>query len=156
MLTQFHHHLTPILLLATDNSTLTSDALVDFPDFILCIASTISLQATFSTVRRNKIEIFKAYAHFSNNTKLTKDDKFTKMRPLLTMLNERLLQYAILDESHCVDENMISYFGSHGAEQFLKGKPIRFGYKMWCLCYRLGKGWANCARDELLYGPRKP
>ena len=33
---------------------------------------------------------------------------------------------------------MIPYFGRHGAKQFLRGKPIRFGYKMWCLCDRLG------------------
>ena len=81
---------------------------------------------------RNRFEILKAYAHFSDNTKLTKDDKFTKM------LNEQFLQYARLDESLCVDESMIPYFGRHGAKQFLRGKPIRFGLKMWCLCHRLG------------------
>ena len=48
------------------------------------------------------------------------------------MLNERFLQYAMLDES------MITYFERHGAKQFLRGKSIRFGYKMWCLCDRLG------------------
>ena len=69
---------------------------------------------------------------------ITKDNKFTKMRPLLIMLNKRFLQYAILDERLCVDESMIPYFGRHGAKQFLRGKPIRFGYKMWCLCDRLG------------------
>ena len=58
---------------------------------------------------RNRFEILKAYAHFSDNTKLTKDDKFTKMCPLLTMLNEQFLQYVILNES------MIPYFGRHGA-----------------------------------------
>ena len=29
---------------------------------------------------------------------------------------------------------MVPYFGRHGAKQFLKGKPIRYGYKMWCMC----------------------
>ena len=96
------------------------------------------LSSVSNAMRRNRFEILKAYAHFSDNTKLTKDDKFTKMRPLLTMLNERLLQYAILDERLCVDESMMPYFGRHGAKQFLRGKPIRFGYKMWCLCDRLG------------------
>ena len=33
---------------------------------------------------------------------------------------------------------MIPYFGRHGSKQFLRGKPIRFGYKIWCLCDRLG------------------
>ena len=37
----------------------------------------------------------------------------------------------------CVDESMIPYFGHHGAKQHMHGKPIRFGYKAWCLCTRL-------------------
>ena len=96
------------------------------------------LPSVSNTMHRNKFEILKAYSHFFDNTKLTKDNKFTKMRPLLTMLNERFLQYAILDERFCVDESMISYFGRHGVKQFLRGKPIRFGVKMWCLCDCLG------------------
>ncbi|KAL4126607.1 hypothetical protein QTP88_010819 [Uroleucon formosanum] len=31
------------------------------------------------------------------------------------------------------DESMIKYFGRHSCKQFIQGKPIRFGYKMWCL-----------------------
>ena len=42
--------LTPISPLATIIFTLTSDVPVTFPYFILCIASTISLRVTFSTV----------------------------------------------------------------------------------------------------------
>ena len=34
---------------------------------------------------------------------------------------------------HLIDESMIPYFGRHGAKQFISGKPIRFGYKMWAL-----------------------
>ena len=33
-----------------------------------------------------------------------------------------------------IDESMIPYFGKHFAKQFIRGKPIRFGYKMWALC----------------------
>ena len=28
---------------------------------------------------------------------------------------------------------MIKYYGMHGCKQFIRGKPIRFGYKAWCL-----------------------
>lgn len=28
----------------------------------------------------------------------------------------------------------IPYFGKHGCKQFIRGKPIRFGYKSWSLC----------------------
>ena len=30
-------------------------------------------------------------------------------------------------------ESMILYYGKHGAEQHLHGKPIDFGYKIWSL-----------------------
>lgn len=29
---------------------------------------------------------------------------------------------------------MIPYFGRHSCKMFIKGKSIRFGYKVWCLC----------------------
>lgn len=36
------------------------------------------------------------------------------------------------------DESMIAYFGRHGCKQFIKGKPMRFGYKVWSLCTPAG------------------
>ena len=35
------------------------------------------LPSVSNAMRRNRFEILKAYAHFSDNTKLNKDDKFT-------------------------------------------------------------------------------
>ena len=37
-----------------------------------------------------------------------------------------------------IDEAMIPYFGKHSTKQFIRGKPIRFGYKMWVLTTPLG------------------
>lgn len=28
---------------------------------------------------------------------------------------------------------MTKYYGLHNCKQFIRGKPIPFGYKMWCL-----------------------
>ena len=33
---------------------------------------------------------------------------------------------------------MKPYYGRHGANQFIRGKPIRFGYRMWALTTALG------------------
>ncbi|KAJ8939830.1 hypothetical protein NQ318_013049 [Aromia moschata] len=33
-----------------------------------------------------------------------------------------------------IDESMVPYFGRHGTKQFITGKPIRYGYKVWSLC----------------------
>ena len=29
------------------------------------------------------------------------------------------------------DELMVPYFGRHGCKQFMKNKPVKFGYKLW-------------------------
>jgi len=31
------------------------------------------------------------------------------------------------------DESMVPYYGRHSCKQFIRGKPIRLGYKVWCL-----------------------
>ncbi|KAF2882924.1 hypothetical protein ILUMI_23247 [Ignelater luminosus] len=31
------------------------------------------------------------------------------------------------------DECIVAYYGRHSCKQFIRGKPIRFGYKIWCL-----------------------
>lgn len=94
--------------------------------------------AVAQAMRRNRFDTIKHYLHCSDNSQLTPGDKFAKVRPLMSMLNERFLNVAQLEEHLCVDESMVPYYGRHGAKQFLKGKPIRFGYKFWCLCTRLG------------------
>jgi hypothetical protein len=39
-----------------------------------------------------------------------------------------------------IDETMIPYYGRHSTKQFIHGKPIRFGYKVWSLCTSDGCG----------------
>ncbi|GFW51170.1 chimeric ERCC6-PGBD3 protein [Trichonephila clavipes] len=43
---------------------------------------------------------------------------------------------------------MIQYYGHHYFKQYIKGKPIRFGYKMWALCGNNG----YCYNFDLLCG----
>lgn len=37
-----------------------------------------------------------------------------------------------------IDESMVPYYGHHSTKQHIHGKPIRFGYKIWCMATRLG------------------
>ena len=37
-----------------------------------------------------------------------------------------------------MDESVIPYYGRHGAKEFIRGKPTRFGYKIWALITALG------------------
>jgi hypothetical protein len=56
----------------------------------------------------------------------------------MDLLNEHYLKHAQLEENLCVDEFICPYYGKHSAKQFIRGKPIRFGYKFWCLCTKKG------------------
>jgi hypothetical protein len=39
----------------------------------------------------------------------------------------------------CTDEAMIKYFGPHPLKQFIRGKPTRFGYKVWIMATSAGQ-----------------
>lgn len=91
-----------------------------------------------SCMTRNRFEEILRYFHTCDNSCLPPDDKFAKVRPLWDMMNERWLKYFPGDKHLSIDESMVPYFGKHGTKQHIHGKPIRFGYKIWSLCTRLG------------------
>lgn len=87
-------------------------------------------------MRRNRFDDIMASIHVVDNTKIT-DDPFFKVRPIFSELNH---SYKIMpfQEWLSVDESMIPYYGRHGCKEFIKGKPIRFGYKVWSLASSSG------------------
>lgn len=91
-----------------------------------------------SCTSRNRFEELLRYFHACDNSNLPTDDKFAKVRPLWDKMNERWLKYFPGEKYLSIDESMVPYFGKHGAKQHIHGKPIRFGYKIWSLCTRLG------------------
>jgi DNA excision repair protein ERCC-6 len=66
-------------------------------------------------------------------------DKFWKVRLLFDQLNKTAKKYVTATEMVCVDEAMIKYFGPHPLKQFIRGKPTRFGYKVWILATSAGQ-----------------
>lgn len=56
------------------------------------------------------------------------------MRPLFNIMNKKFMQFGIWTEHLSIDEQMVPYFGRHSCKMYIRGKPIRFGYKLWCLC----------------------
>ena len=72
--------------------------------------------------------------HFADNLKLTPGNKMSKISPLYDIMNKNLVQFDIFHSLVSIDESMVPYFGRHSAKMFIKGKPIRFGYKIWCIC----------------------
>ena len=44
------------------------------------------------------------------------------------------MKFGIFEEHLAVDEMIVKYYGHNTLKQFIRGKPIRFGYKFWALC----------------------
>ncbi|KAK9754379.1 Transposase IS4 [Popillia japonica] len=82
-------------------------------------------------ISRNTFEYVLSHFHLTDNTKIETSDKFAKVRPLFQHLNKKYLEHSLCEEMHSVDEAMVPYFGRHGCKQFIHGKPIRYGYKLW-------------------------
>ncbi|KAM9005544.1 piggyBac transposable element-derived protein 1 [Sarcophilus harrisii] len=82
-----------------------------------------------NAIRRERFELIFSYLHFADNSCLNQSDKFTKLRPLIDQMNKNFLLHAPLEEYYCFDKSMCECFDS---DQFLNGKPIRIGYKIWC------------------------
>lgn len=87
---------------------------------------------------RNKFEFILSNIHLQDNNVLDQNDKFSKVRPLITHLNKKFLEHAFLEQDHSIDEAMVPYTGRHGCKQYIHGKPIRYGYKLWVGTTRLG------------------
>lgn len=73
------------------------------------------------------------FLHFADNSKINPNDKAWKIRPMLEMLKNRCLKNFVPEKQLSYDECMVKYFGKHSCKQFIRGKPIRFGYKIWSL-----------------------
>uniref|UniRef100_A0A8P4GQ65 PiggyBac transposable element-derived protein domain-containing protein n=1 Tax=Dicentrarchus labrax TaxID=13489 RepID=A0A8P4GQ65_DICLA len=60
-----------------------------------------------------------------------------KVWPIFSAMNDtyKMMPYT---KQLSINESMIPYYGRHGCKQFIRGKPIRFGYKLWSLASPTG------------------
>jgi Transposase IS4 len=94
-------------------------------------------EAVSSALPLNRFEELLRFLHVCDNNNLDASDKMAKLRPLFDMLN-KFMQHWPVEQNVSVDESMVPYYGRHSSKQFIRGKPIRFGFKVWCLNSRLG------------------
>ncbi|KAF2902633.1 hypothetical protein ILUMI_03555 [Ignelater luminosus] len=103
-----------------------------------------------TSMRRKTFEDIFRNLHAADNSVLDPTDRMAKVRPLIVALNRLFMDYAPIEQSISIDESMIPYFGRHGCKQFIRGKPIRFGFKSWVMATRLG----YCLQFNLYQGRR--
>lgn len=93
-----------------------------------------------NSMRRDRFEEIFRFLHAADNNNITPDDKYSKVRPFLDILNGRFMSYGspFGPKNISIDESMIPYYGRHPTKQFIRGKPIRWGYKAWVAADPLG------------------
>lgn len=89
--------------------------------------------AVSESMRRNRFLQICRFLHLANNIDINQNDKAWKIRPVMEMLKKKCIENFIPEQHLAYDESMVKYFGRHSCKQFIRGKPIRFGYKVWCL-----------------------
>ncbi|XP_064486109.1 piggyBac transposable element-derived protein 3-like [Ornithodoros turicata] len=90
-------------------------------------------EMVYGAIRRDRFLQIMKYIHCADNTDLDSRDKMAKLRPLMELLQKKFAEHLRPEQCMDYDECMIAYYGRHGCKQFIRGKPIRFGYKVWCL-----------------------
>ena len=84
-------------------------------------------------MRIGRFDKIMQFIRFSDNSSLDAADKYAKVCPLIRNLTNKFIENFQPVKLLSHDEAMIEYYGKHGCKQCIRNKPIRFGYKAWCL-----------------------
>lgn len=103
----------------------------------------IKVEVVSKAMSRNRFQEIKRNLHLVDNNEAEKTtDKMFKVRKLSDILIKKFNQWNVFHENISVDESMVKYFGHHSSKQFIRGKPVRFGYKNWVAASSCGYCYA--------------
>ncbi|XP_055911774.1 piggyBac transposable element-derived protein 3-like [Eupeodes corollae] len=89
---------------------------------------------------RNRFDAILSNLHVNDNSCIPKDnkDRLFKLRPLIEYLNEKFGTAYHGRRQLSVDESMILFKGRSSMKQYNPMKPVKRGYKLWCLADQYG------------------
>ena len=93
----------------------------------------VSVQWVKDLMPRNRFIAILRDIHLADNCTLDKSDPYYEVRLYFEQPNRNFKENLELDQNLSVDECMVPYFGRHNTKQFIRGKSIRFGYKLWAI-----------------------
>lgn len=97
-------------------------------------AEDCSVTLVSKSMSRQTFRYMKTNLHLCDNSIVNKDDKLYKVCNYIDILNKNFFKFGVFSHNFSINEQMVPYFGRHSCKMFMKGKPIRFGFKVWCLC----------------------
>jgi len=96
-------------------------------------ATDVCNELIYQSMRRDRFIQIIRFMHFADNTQPDTSDKMWKLRPLMIMLKRKFQELFRPTKQLSNDESMVPYNGRRSCKRFIRGKPTRFGYKVWCL-----------------------
>lgn len=86
-----------------------------------------------AAMSRQRFRTISRFLHFSRSADENRHDKMWKLRPLMMKLIANFVKNFRPEQHLSYDESMVAYYGPHSCKQFLREKPTRYGYKVWCI-----------------------
>lgn len=84
---------------------------------------------------RTRFEQIRQNLHFYNNdSNASSTDRAYKIRPVFDHFNSCFQNALNNSKRQSIDEHMIKFKGHNVMKQYIKNKPIKWGFKMWCRC----------------------
>jgi len=87
------------------------------------------------SMSRNRFFEILSCLHLNDNAYLlqNKHDKLYKLRPFIERLNKNFTENKVCEEYLSIDEATIKFKGRSSLKQYNPMKPVKRGYKLWCL-----------------------
>ena len=97
-----------------------------------------SIELVRSAMPRDQFRMIKKYIHFCSNSQVRSGDKYFKVRALCELAISKFMQWGLCEQNIAVDETIVPYYGRSLLKQLIRNKPVRFGFKNWCLAGQSG------------------
>ena len=88
-----------------------------------------------SVLSRNRFQSLMSFVGAAIEKELKeKGDKLAKVHPVYKHLQERCLSLYQPNAEISIDERMVKSKARFSFKQYIKNKPTKWGFKLWCLC----------------------
>lgn len=99
----------------------------------------LSVPFIANVMTRKRYDEIKTNLHFANNENQpdrtdSNFDRAFKVRPIINHFNKAFDKALTATKSQSIDEHMIKFKGRNVMKQYMKAKPIKLGFKIWCRC----------------------
>lgn len=100
----------------------------------------LGVEMVRNAMSRKRFETILSFLHVNDNNNMPVNckDKLFKLRPLINVINDRLPELYNVTREVSVDESIILFKGRSSIKQYNPMKPIKRGYKLWCLADQNG------------------